>query len=201
MTQAELRGVVHAVLRRAERQGYVVPRDVREELVAAGQGDDQWKDVLNLARESLHYRQGRYYYLQPVSPRLREQLSQQQIVFHTVRDLIRRQQAARAECDRRQQDRIDFIHPVNVETEDQRKFRMLTRDLSPTGLRLLGNRSLLGQKVRVHITGPGSRVCSFLVRILWSCAVGDDLFENGGTFLGLAELLALYQNSWQCLLG
>jgi len=25
------------------------------------------------------------------------------------------------------------------------------------------------------------------VRILWTCAVGDDLFENGGNFLELAS--------------
>ena len=64
---------------------------------------------------------------------------------------------------------------------------MLTRDLSPTGLRLLGSRSLLGQKVRVHLAGNGGRSCTFLVRILWSCAVGDNLFENGGSFLGMVD--------------
>ena len=133
MTQTDLRGVVDSVLRRAERQGYVVPRDVREELAAAGQGDDQWKDVLNLARESLHYRQGRYYYLQPVSPRLREQQSQQQVVFHTVRDLIRRQQAARAESDRRQQERIDFIQPVKVQAEDKRQLVTVTFSTGSAG--------------------------------------------------------------------
>jgi hypothetical protein len=187
MLQTELRGVVDTVLRRAQRQGYVVPRDVREELTQAGLPDEQWKDVLDLARGSLHYRQGRYYFLQAVSPRLHEQQSQQQIVFHAVRDLIRRQQAARAENERRQQDRIDFLHPASVETEDNRTFRVLTRDLSPTGIRLLGSRSLLGQKVRVQLAGNGGRDCTFLVRILWSCAVGDDLFENGGSFLGMAD--------------
>ena len=187
MLQTELRGVVDTVLRRAQRQGYVVPRDVREELTQAGLPDEQWKDVLDLARGSLHYRQGRYYFLQAVSPRLHEQQSQQQIVFHAVRDLIRRQQAARAENERRQQDRIDFLHPASVETEDNRTFRVLTRDLSPTGIRLLGSRSLLGQKVRVELAGNGGRECTFLVRILWSCAVGDDLFENGGSFLGMAD--------------
>jgi hypothetical protein len=164
-----------------------VPRDVREELTLAGLGEDQWKDILNLARESLHYRQGRYYYLQAISSRLHEQQSQQQIVFHAVRELIRRQQAARADNERRQQDRIDFIYPAKVQTEDNREFRVLTRDLSPTGIRLLGSRSLLGQKIRVHLVAEGARPCVFLVRVLWSCAVGDALFENGGSFLGMAE--------------
>jgi PilZ domain len=187
MMQTEVRGVVENVLRRAQRQGYVVPRDVREELTLAGLGEDQWKDILNLARESLHYRQGRYYYLQAISSRLHEQQSQQQIVFHAVRELIRRQQAARADHERRRQDRIDFIYPATVQTADNREFRVLTRDLSPTGIRLLGSRSLLGQKIRVHLVAPGARPCVFLVRVLWSCAVGDALFENGGSFLGMVE--------------
>jgi hypothetical protein len=191
MVQTQLRGVVENVLRRAQRQGYVVPRDVRDELLQAGLPEEYWKDILNLARESLHYRQGRYYYLQAISCRLHEQQSQQQIVFHTIRDLIRRQQAARAENERRQQDRIEFIFPAKVQTEDNREFRVLTRDLSPTGIRLLGSRSLLGQKIRVHLTAGAGRPCVFLVRVLWSCAVGDALFENGGSFLGMVEELAL----------
>ncbi len=187
MSQTELRGVVESVVRRAERQGYVVPRDVREELSQAGLADTQWKDVLGLARESLHYRQGRYYYLQRVSPRLHEQQSRQQVAFHTVRELIRRQQAERADNERRQNERIDFIHPATVLAEDGREYHVLTRDLSPTGVRLLGSRGLLGQKVEVRLQPRGAKPCSFLVRVLWSCAVGDGLFENGGSFLGLAE--------------
>jgi hypothetical protein len=187
MIETQLRGVADAVIRRAQRQGYVVPRDVRDELNQVGLPDDQWKEVLGLAREALHYRQGRYYHIQAVSPRLHEQQRQQEIVFHAVRELIRRHQAARNDGERRQQDRIDFVHQAMVSTEDGREFRVLTRDLSPTGLRLLGCRSLLGQKVRVHLPeGNGTRSCTFLVRILWSCAVADDLFENGGSFLGMA---------------
>jgi hypothetical protein len=187
MIQNELRGVIESVLRRAQRQGYVVPRDVREELAHAGLAEEQWKDILNQARESLHYRQGRYYYLQPISPRLHEQQSQQQIVFHSVRELIRRHQAARAESERRQQDRVDFIYPARVQTEDNRQFRVLTRDLSPTGIRLLGSRSLLGQKIRVQLSSSNGRECTFVVRVLWSCSVGDDLFENGGSFMEMVD--------------
>jgi hypothetical protein len=188
MVRTEIRRVVDTVLRRAQRQGYVVPRDVREELSQAGMDDDQWKDVLDAARESLHYRQGRYYFIEPISPHLYEQRSQQQIVFHTVRELIRRQQASGIGQERRQQERIDFIHPVTIKTPDNQEYRFLTRDLSPTGVRLLGNRSLLGQRIQVHLTSePGSRSCAFLVRILWSCSVGDGLFENGGAFLGMVD--------------
>ncbi|HYV37246.1 MAG TPA: PilZ domain-containing protein [Gemmataceae bacterium] len=186
MVATDLRIVVDAVLRRAQRQAYIVPRDIRDELAKAGQPDEQWKDVLNAARPSLHYRQGRYYSIQTISPRLHEQQSQQQVVFHTARELIRRHQAAKAENERRQQDRIDFFYPVKVQTEDGRDFHVMTRDLSPTGIRLLANRSFLGQKISVHLAPTnGGRDCTFLVRILWSCAVGDDLYENGGAFLGM----------------
>jgi len=196
MVRTEIRSVVDMVLRRAQRQGYVVPRDVREELTLAGLPDVEWKAVLAAARESLHYRQGRYYFIEAISPRLHEQQSQQQIVFHAVRELIRRQQAATADTERRQQDRIDFIHPVTVKTPDNQEFRFLTRDLSPTGIRLLGNRTLLGQRVQVHLApAQGGRACTFLVRILWSCAVGDGLFENGGAFLGMVDCNGPAQNS------
>jgi hypothetical protein len=191
MTDTLLRGVADNVIRRAQRQGYIVPRDVRDELTQAGLPDEQWKDVLGVARDSLHYRQGRYYYIQTISPRLHEQQRQQEIVFHAVREMIRRQQASRKDGERRQQDRIDFVQQATIQTEDGRSFRVLTRDLSPTGIRLLGSRSLLGQKVCVHLPeNPGekngTRSCTFVVRVLWSCAVGDELFENGGTFLGMA---------------
>ena len=57
---------------------------------------------------------------------------------------------------------------------------VLTRDLSASGIRLIGTRRLLGQKVTVRLGG-----FDFQVRILWTCPVGDDLVENGGTFLGV----------------
>jgi hypothetical protein len=180
----ELQPVVNAVLRRAQRQGYVVPREVRAELTEAGLPDVRWKDVLMMARESLHYRQGRYYYLDAVSPRLQQQQSRQQVVATAVRLVIRAHQARVAEQERRQQDRIDFMQPVTVLTEDGRRVQLLSRDLSPTGMRLLGTRSLLGQKVRLTLTVPGKdEPLTFVLRVLWTCAVADELFENGGTFL------------------
>jgi PilZ domain len=188
MVRTELRPVVEMVLRRAQRQGYVVPRDVREELTQAGMPEVEWKDVLHGARESLHYRQGRYYFIEVISPRLHEQQSQQQIVFHAIRELIRKHQASAAETERRHQDRLDFIHSALVKTADNQEFRFLSRDLSPTGIRLLGNRSLLGQRVQVKLApAHGAKPFTFLVRILWSCGVADGLFENGGAFLGMAE--------------
>jgi hypothetical protein len=185
MTPPDLQGVANAVVRRAQRQGYVVPREVRAELTQAGLPESQWKDVLALARESLHYRQGRYYFLDTVSPRLQQQQSRQEAVANAVRQVIRRYQERLAEQERRQEERIDFVQPVRVETEDGRELNVLSRDLSPTGIRLLAGRSLLGQKLRLFLPGPGKAGPGFVIRILWACAVGDDLFENGGTFLDL----------------
>ena len=186
MTVPDLQNIADTVIRRAQRQGYIVPREVRAELALAGLPEGRWKDVLVLARASLHYRQGRYYYLDAVSPALREQQSHQQQVANAVREVIRRYQVTAAERERREAERVDYVQPVEAQTEDGRKLHLLTRDLSPTGIRLLATRSLLGQKLRLTLPGigkaPGPR---FSVRILWTCAVGDDLFENGGTFLEL----------------
>ena len=67
MITANPTGIADRVVRRAQRQGYVVAREVREELTLAGASDDLWKDVLALARQSLTLRRGRYYYSAPVS--------------------------------------------------------------------------------------------------------------------------------------
>jgi PilZ domain-containing protein len=179
-----LQEVAEMIVRRAQRLGYVLPRDVRSELKQAGMPDGRWKEVVHLARESLNYRQGRYYHVSAVSPRLQQEQMQQQLIQRAIRRLVRAYRAAAAPKERRQQDRVDFIQPITVQMEDGRQFILLSRDLSPTGVRLVGTRRLLGQKVRVHIPqGESAPPVTFLVRILWTCAIGDDLFENGGTFL------------------
>jgi hypothetical protein len=184
MISTDLQDIANAVIRRARQQGSVAAEEVQAELARAGERNDLWKDVLALARPALSYRQGRYHYLSAAGPRLREEQQQQQKVRRAVRQLVRQYRADADQVERRRQDRFDFIQPVQVETEDGRSCTLLSRDLSPTGIRLIGTRRLLGQKVRVRIPclGDGEPV-GFLVRILWTCAVGDDLFENGGTFL------------------
>src|SRR5436190_15684337 len=102
MTASDLQSIADTVVRRAQRQGYVVPREVRAELALAGLPEGRWKDVLELARESLHYRQGRYYYLDAVSPALREQQSQRQRVANAVREVIRHHRAATTQGERRE---------------------------------------------------------------------------------------------------
>jgi len=183
MLLTDLQEVANTMVQRAQRRGYVIPREIREELSHAGLPDAQWKEVVDLAQPSLYYRQGRYYYVTTVSPRLRAELSQQEQIQQTIRQLIRRHKQQASEVERRRQDRIDFIQPVKVQTEDRREFTLLSRDLSTTGIRLIGTRSLLGQKVRVVIPDDKEEPTAFLVRVLWTCAIGDDMFENGGAFL------------------
>ena len=65
---------------------------------------------------------------------------------------------------------------------------LLTRDLSTNGIRLVGTRRLLGQKVHVLIPRRDKATpWKFRVRILWTCAIGDDLIENGGTFIEVSD--------------
>jgi hypothetical protein len=186
MTAANLQGVADQVVRRAQQQGYIVPREVREELARAQLSETLWKDVLALARASLSYRRGRYYYTAPVSDRVRAEQSQQRDIRSAVQQLLQAQQATAGRPEeRREQGRVDFVQPVKVITEDNHECTLLSRDLSATGIRLVGARRLLGQKVRVLIpTGSGAPL-EFLVRILWTCPVGDDLVENGGAFLSV----------------
>jgi len=75
-----------------------------------------------------------------------------------------------------------------VAAEDGREFPLLTRDLSSTGLRLIGTRRLLGQKIHVFVpAGEGEGTWDFLVRILWTCPIGEDLVENGGSLLSVTR--------------
>jgi hypothetical protein len=185
MTANNLQDVADQIVRRAQGQGYVLPREVREELILANLSESLWKDVLALARSSLSYRRGRYYYTAPVSDRVRAEQSQQQEIQSAIEQLVQQQKTEAGQIERREQGRVDYIQPVKVFTEDNREFTLLTRDLSTTGIRLIGTRRLLGQKVRVLIPLPDDSRLEFSVRILWTCSVGDDLIENGGTFLGV----------------
>jgi hypothetical protein len=188
MISTNLAGVAELVIRRAQRQGFIVPREIRSVLTEAGISESLWKDVLAVARPSLAYRKGRYYYTAPVSDRVLQEQTQQRGIQKTIRQIIRQVKNAAAEVERREQERVDFIQPVKVRTEDQREYTMLTRDLSPTGIRLIGTRRFLGQKILVSIPGgDGAASWDFVVRVLWTCAVGEDLVENGGTFIDMSE--------------
>src|ERR1051326_6894052 len=68
MPTGTLQQVAEAVVRRAQRQGFVVPREVRAELRLAGLAEDQWKEAIELVRPELIYRQGRYHHTPRVRP-------------------------------------------------------------------------------------------------------------------------------------
>jgi hypothetical protein len=184
MPPTDLQAIAQTVCRRAQRQGFILPREIRDELVNAGLAEALWKDVLARARPPLHYRHGRYYFGPVVSARAREEQTHQRAIHATVRQIIRQYRQSAAQLDRRRQGRVDFVQPVKTLSEDGRERTLLSRDLSLSGIRLVGTRSLLGQKLRVLVPrADGAEPCCFVVRILWTCAVGDDLFENGGTFV------------------
>ena len=186
MPETSLQPIADAVMRRAQRQGYVTPRDVRSELTLAGLPAARWKDVLALARPQLNYRQGRYYHTRTVSSRLFQEQVQQQAIEKVIRKLIRQHRAAVRQRERRGQTRSDFIQPVKIRTDHGKVCNLVSRDLSTTGIRLLGTVQLLGQKVQVELPQGDDAAIVLTVRILWTCAVGDGLFENGGSFLTLA---------------
>src|SRR5438132_11116153 len=98
-----LQDVANTIVRRAQQQGYVVPRDIRTELTQAGLAETQWKDVVGLARESLNCRQGRYYHIRAFSPRLQEEQNHQRLIHRAVRGLIRQYKASAAAHERQQE--------------------------------------------------------------------------------------------------
>jgi len=182
MMDTPLLQVTQQVIERARTQGYVLAREVRAELTRAGLAKSLWKDVLAQARSSLSYRRGRYYYTASSGERLRAEQSQQADIRSAVQQLIEQHRQENQFIERREQPRVDFIQPVRVTTEDGKSYTLLTRDLSTSGIRLIGTRRLLGQKIRIQLL-TGKPPVVFTVRILWTCLIGEDLFENGGTFL------------------
>ena len=62
MIAVNLQGIAEQIVHRARRQGYVSPREVREELTQAGFQEELWKDVVAQTRPALIYQSGRYYF-------------------------------------------------------------------------------------------------------------------------------------------
>jgi hypothetical protein len=181
MAPTELHRVAELLVRRAQREGFIRAVDVRAELVQAGLAEADWEKVVALAEPALVYTRGRYY---PAESTRAVSDRERQRIERVAARLIRRYQAAASREERRRESRIDFIQPVEVLTEDGRTLTVLSRDLSLTGVRLIASHSLLGQKIQVVLPGAGRGAPHrFLVRVLWSCAVGDGLFENGALFL------------------
>jgi hypothetical protein len=188
MSLADLQGIADQVVQRARDQGFVVGRDIRETLAQAGLAESHWKDVVALAQAFLHHRDGRYYYVS-VPPSRPRNNHQQREVNQVVRQIIREYKVGTIDLERRQHGRVPFVQVTKILTPDHREIQLLSRDISPTGIRLIGSRNLQGQKVRVLIPrqGDGQGNWCFLVQILWSSQIGDNLVEHGGVFLELLD--------------
>jgi hypothetical protein len=188
MIMTQIQGVANTIIRRARLQGSVTPRQVREELAGARLPGTLWKDVIALARPELAYRHGRYFHVSMLSQRIDQEERNHRAVRRAVFQIVRAHKAETTRTERRRRARVDFIQPVKVLTEDRREATLLCRDISVTGLRLIGTRSLLGKKVRVSIArGTEAEPYHFLVRIIWACSVADDMFENGGVFVQMVN--------------
>ncbi len=188
MSLTDLQGIAEEVVQRARGQGFVVRREIREALAQAGLPETHWKDVLVLAQAFLHHRHGRYYYVSVVNSRPRND-RQQREVQQAVRQIIHDYRVGTTDVERRQHGRVPFIQPTKILLPDHREIQLLSRDISPTGIRLIGTRSLQGQKVRVMIPRQdnGQGDWCFLVQILWSSQIGENLVEHGGVFLELLD--------------
>jgi hypothetical protein len=185
MEPSQLQQATENIVRRAQRQGFVQATEVREECRQAGLAEERWQEVITRAGTALLHRNERYYFVHPVTDRVRAEQAQQNDIHQAIQMLARWHRESPERLDRRAQDRIEFIVPVRVILEDGRQVTLLTRDLSPTGIRLIGGRRLLGQKIHVLVPSgqPDGGTWDFQVRILWTCPLGDDLVENGGDFL------------------
>lgn len=185
MTISNLQSVASGVLRLAKKKGFVVAREIRSQLKEAGLPEAQWKQIVEMLRESLNYRKGRYYYLTIMRTHKEMNSDHRHQIEAAVGDILSVNGDVDAAEERRQAERAHFSRPVKVKTESNEEFTALSKDLSPTGIRLITNRSLLGKKLRVYLPTPGadSSPLIMVTRIVWTTAVADGLFENGGTFL------------------
>lgn len=185
---------MRAVLRSAQRQEFIVPRQVRDELRRAELPEHCWKEVIQQAGSALTCRHSRYYFVPsgPTRMRARARHDQRQLeaIQQAVRSLIRKERRKdRSHDERRVHKRIDFARPILIQTEDGRLLHGMSREISLSGIRLVGTARLLGQKLRVWIPYPEvkGQTYGFVVRILWSAEIASQLYENGGVLLERLE--------------
>lgn len=185
MLRTDMQRIVKIVCRRAQLRGFVSPQDIRQTLARAGLPEGRWLEVVSLAGDMLTKHDGRFYYAGPARASCPERRPHRHL-GQAVRQLIRGYRSTMRE-ERRRQGRFDFVHPVQVEMEDGRTVTILSCDLSTSGIRLVAPFSLLGKKVRVTLPATEGAVHkSFYVQVVWSSLVGEGLYENGATFLGVA---------------
>src|SRR5436309_886218 len=142
MASNTIRRVVDRLIRRAQRHGLIRPAEIRAELTKASLSETAWEEALALAGPALVYHEGCYY---PVQSADAAPDRRQQKIERTLGRLIRRYRVTAARKERRHQNRVDYIQPVEVWTEDGHEMTLLSRDLSLTGIRLISARTLLGE--------------------------------------------------------
>jgi hypothetical protein len=149
-------------------------------------GGQYSRDVLMIAKPALHYRHGRYYYIAPAVSRFRERVRKEKKqldgAYRSVRALIQHQEAI-TRHEKREPGRLHFIHPIEIVTRDGRTLHFISLDISPSGIRLLGNCSLARQRVRIRIPRDADGCIEFAASILWARAMGDGLIQQGAIFL------------------
>lgn len=185
LEEQHLKSLVEAVKRRAQAKGFILPKEVKEELASAGLAEGLWKEVLNSARPVLQYHGGRYYFVPGVSPRRQEHEEMHLQVRAWLQSVAKQQKEVAEGEERRGSERVTFVQPVTLTAEDGASHRALSKDLSPSGIRFIGSKNMLGQKLKATLSSPTGSSRTFWIRIVWACEVGDALYENGGTFVEL----------------
>ena len=191
MSAKDIECVVERIVERAQRQGSLLRKEIREELERSSVRESGWSSVLTLLRPSLRYYKGRYHYVSPTIGRLRTRVSEKKqelkAVQQAVRQLIRQHVVERRKDERRKHLRILLIQPVKVYTQTSGVLNFLSQDISLSGIRLLGNCSLVRETVTMQIPRPEQNGgCLRLnATILWAAPVGDGLIQQGGVFVDL----------------
>jgi len=118
--------------RRAQRQGYVVAREVREELERASLSESFWKGRPRPGTPFPELPAGRYYYTRRSASASRR--SNRNNATSWWRPHSRAAAPERRRARRTARTRSARLHPAGEGlTEDNREFTLLTRDLSATG--------------------------------------------------------------------
>ena len=82
---------------------------------------------------------------------------------------------------------VVYACSLKVILEDRCETVVMSQRLSLSGIEFLSDRSLLGQKLRLYIPRNESTFATMILsmRVLWSQAVADGIFKNGGNFLNV----------------
>ncbi|GBD35923.1 hypothetical protein HRbin36_01038 [bacterium HR36] len=183
LTSSAWDAALSTVLQRAETRGYILPQEIQQELRRLGLGTRLWRQFIERAGSFLTYQNGRYYYVPSLTGNRLHEEERQLHVRALLQALIDSCKRSQHHVERRSADRVEVYWPVTLTLEDGTAHRAVTRDISVSGIRFLGSRSLLGQRIVVRLTLNNGHEHVFSVRILWTCEVGDSLYENGGSVL------------------